>query len=156
MPYQYNPVVIKICIGCDKSFETAKTAQKYCTQKCRTFHKQIERNSLNKSIGLSTGTVGAIAELMACVDLMKNGYDVFRAMSPASNCDILAMKGDEIRFYEIRTGHYYISGDKKKLNWPNRNTNGKEIIVITHSDNKVHYVSNNPNVTPDMQSVLIN
>ena len=39
---------------------------------------------------LSKGTVGAIAELLACADLMSLGYHVFRAESPHCPFDLIA------------------------------------------------------------------
>lgn len=33
---------------------------------------------------------GAIAELVACADLMRMGYQVFRAVNPSASCDIVA------------------------------------------------------------------
>lgn len=38
----------------------------------------------------SQSTVGAIAELVASVDLMNRGFNVYRAVSPNSPCDLIA------------------------------------------------------------------
>lgn len=96
---------------------------------------------MNGSLALSTGSVGAIAEIMVCVELMRCGYDVFRAMSPSSDCDILAVKGEFINKIEVRTGNYYRSfGGVKKVHFSKERTTGKKVIVVTHVDKKIHFI----------------
>lgn len=41
------------------------------------------------------GASGAIAELVAAADLMRRGYEVFRALSPICPCDLLAYRKKE-------------------------------------------------------------
>lgn len=59
---------------------------------------------------LPTGTIGAIGELLASADLMRRGYHVFRALSPACPCDLLAYRAspagtiiDPILRIQVRT-----------------------------------------------------
>ena len=40
--------------------------------------------------GLKFGSVGALAELVVCADLLQQGYDVFRSVSSNAACDIIA------------------------------------------------------------------
>jgi len=56
-------------------------------------------------LDLSVGNKGAISELLVCVDLTKKGFEVFRAVSPACSCDLVARKGDKIFTIEVRTAH---------------------------------------------------
>lgn len=42
---------------------------------------------------LTAGTQGAVSEMMAAVDLLRRGYEVFRALSPNAGCDLIALKG---------------------------------------------------------------
>ncbi len=53
---------------------------------------------------LPHNTMGTISELIVASDLMLRGYEVFRALSPASSCDLLAMGSDGILRIEVRTG----------------------------------------------------
>lgn len=39
-------------------------------------------------------SVGAIAELVVCADLLRHGYDVFRSMSANAACDVIAGTDD--------------------------------------------------------------
>jgi hypothetical protein len=53
---------------------------------------------------MPTATVGAMTELLICADLIRRGYDVFRAVSPACYCDIIARKEEVTLNVEARTG----------------------------------------------------
>jgi hypothetical protein len=54
---------------------------------------------------LSTGTTGAIAEMVVCVDLLRRGWAAFRAVSPSCPCDVIAMRDSQVHRIEVRTGH---------------------------------------------------
>jgi hypothetical protein len=62
---------------------------------------------MDKSLKLpiSTGIIGAISELTACVHYMGLGYDVFRAVSQSSKCDLIITKNGASHRIEVRTGH---------------------------------------------------
>lgn len=73
---------------------------------------------------LATGTVGTIAELKVAVDLMSRGFDVFRAMSPAASCDLMAIKEGRQFDIEVRsaarnpvTGKIYRNLQRVKAMW---------------------------------------
>ena len=53
---------------------------------------------------LSTGTKGALSELLVAADLMAKGYEVFRALSPSCSCDLIANNGKGLLRIECRTG----------------------------------------------------
>lgn len=57
-----------------------------------------------------SGRTGAASELVVCVDLIRQGWDVFRAVSPQSVCDLVALKGPLSIRVEVRTAH---AGGKK-------------------------------------------
>ena len=63
---------------------------------------------------MATGTTGAIGELRVCVDLLKRGYNVFRAVSPSCPCDLMVCSGEQMWRVEVRTGNRLPSG---KLSW---------------------------------------
>lgn len=101
----------KNCINCGNSFWTGKFPHKrFCSIECqKKFYKPYA--PLSKTV--PPGTVGAIGELAVSIDLMKKGFEVYRALSPSSSCDVLALKGGKSYPLEIRTG-YYIGGEKKE------------------------------------------
>jgi Holliday junction resolvase len=44
-----------------------------------------------------------MSELFVCFDLLKNGYSVFRSVSPSCFCDVIAIKDGIVKKFEIRT-----------------------------------------------------
>lgn len=46
---------------------------------------------------------------------MSQGFDVFRALSPASPCDLIALRGSKLLRIEVRTGYRRADGS---INWP--------------------------------------
>lgn len=94
---------------------------------------------------LPTGTVGAISELLAAVDLMKKGWSVFRSLCPSSEYDLIAEKNDEIFLLEVRTGRYNVGDNAgNKLSYCKAKTDGKLLIVVTIQDHTVHYINFSP------------
>ncbi len=129
-----------ICKGCGVQFK-GKITQLYCSKKCSS-NRSAKRGDFT---GLATGTMGALSELLICADLMKRGWEVFRALSPHSNCDVLALKNGILLKLEIRTGWYYeLSDGTLKLVYPTVKTTGKHVAVITHFDGKIHYIDFHP------------
>lgn len=51
---------------------------------------------------LVASDVGALAELVVCVDLIRRGYQVFRAVSPAAPCDLMAITPDGTFRVEVK------------------------------------------------------
>jgi len=89
------------------------------------------------------GTIGAASELLAAADLMMKGWEVFRALSPNSHCDLLAEKDGTTMRLEVRTGRYILGSDLR-LSYSTRNSDGKFMIVVTVIDKKVHYIGFTP------------
>lgn len=90
---------------------------------------------------IDPSTTGAISELIVAIDLMKQGFGVYRAISPSCYADLIAIKDDDIKQYEVRTGQYFIkkNGDMV-LNYPKVRTANKLLAIYTALDNKIHYI----------------
>ncbi len=87
-----------ICRTCGKRL--TRDQKYYCSPYCCLKY----RYESNPYVGRTTGDTGAISELRVCVDLMVKGYEVFRAISPASSCDLLVLHdGTKILRMEVRT-----------------------------------------------------
>lgn len=54
---------------------------------------------------------GARSELLAALDLMNRGDEVFRAMSPSASCDLLILRNGKPLRVEVKTGRKAKSGD---------------------------------------------
>ena len=137
-----NPAQPHRCYNCgNNSIKRAEDAIKspryknlgFCSTGCM---KEYESQSLLKNDKLNSCNVGAISELIVCSDLLKQGYETYRAVSQASNGDIVAFKDEKFRRIEVRTGRYY---NGKSLKYPTSNIRAEYIAVVTHRDNKAHY-----------------
>ena len=117
----------KQCIKCKSRFNARVVNAKIC-DKCRA----IPRSHL----GLPTSTVGAIAELKVAIDLMQKGYEVFRALSPASSCDIAVLKNGKLIRVEVRTGY---KGRVNELIYFNKNIKAELLAVVVHHTNEIFY-----------------
>lgn len=91
-----------LCIVCQAPLTLPKRV--YCSRECdlEQQRKHYERSPL--SVRNAT-TVGMISELVVCADLMRLGYEVFRAVSAASSCDLAVLKDGTLKRVEVTTGH---------------------------------------------------
>lgn len=86
---------------------------------------------------LSTGTKGALNELIVIVDLLTKGYDVFRAISPAASCDLAILKEGKLLRVEVTSG--WIASGKLSRN-KNKLSNGKsDILATVYEGDKIDY-----------------
>ncbi|SRR5258706_3016761 len=94
----------RTCKFCEKPFVPKKTFRKmgYCSVLCWSRAKRKSSNI--DGVSVSTSTAGAICELIASADLLKKGYEVFRAVSSSCSCDLIAMKEKKYIRVEVRKG----------------------------------------------------
>lgn len=108
------------CKHCKINFVPRRRGIHYCSDKCRLEYKNhLTGRVVLTDQGLSTGEVGAIAELMVGADLLTRGYEVFRSVSPNCSCDLIAVDGEDMFKVEVRTGHRGMT-DKITYNSENR------------------------------------
>jgi hypothetical protein len=94
---------IKRCANCSTEFKRWRITGKFCSTKCqRTAY--ADRAGLWGS-GLPSGTTGAIAELAVCADLLRRGYEVFRAVSQNCSCDLAILKDAKLLRVEVKTAY---------------------------------------------------
>jgi hypothetical protein len=132
--YLKTPIPPRNCTVCGLVFSPYRSHQKRCSLECT---KVEGAKGIVKSWGISCGSLGALAELLASVDLMKRGYEVFRALSPACSCDLIAMKAGVILRVEVRSARRKIDG---AVRYPTKNIKGDQIAAVTHDDGAIHYV----------------
>ena len=93
------------CVFCGVTIpKTKRKHAKYCNRSCQKKAKYVKWAKLNPNLGLSTATVGQIAELYVACDLLKKGYEVFKALSPGASCDLAVLKSGRLIRIEVRTG----------------------------------------------------
>ena len=96
-----NPVPTN-CKQCNASFH-GRAAQCYCSAKCRrkSAHWRAVKEPTKEKL-LSAATIGTIAELVVCQDLLGKGLQVFRAVSPHASCDLIAFNEKGIWRVEVK------------------------------------------------------
>lgn len=122
------------CRGCGTHFHPTCKTNAYCNPKCRPTAKNQHRQYGE----ISPSTKGAAVELLVSAELMLTGWAVFRSLSPACFCDVVAVKGLATRFIEIRCGHYTMNGGVTYT--PTMRPGATEFAVVTLSDRKVHFI----------------
>jgi hypothetical protein len=121
------------CVSCGESFMAKMYNSKYCF-KCIVSKQTPYKN-------LKTGTVGAIGEIMVSADLMKKGYEVFRALSPSCSCDIAILQNKKLLRVEVKTG--YKNPDEKITPFNSLKTKEKKfdiLAIVIHRTNEIVYV----------------
>lgn len=141
MKYTKKELQDLICDSCGKEYKSRYIKSRFCSSICRHdfWNNKTRVGQTVASDTVSRSTVGAIAELRVCCDLMSNGFSVYKSISPNCFSDIVAIKGESIYQIEVRTGRYFTNN---KLIYPNGNLSGKSIVIYTFLDNKIHYLSN--------------
>lgn len=128
-----------LCSYCKKNIKNNNYNKKYCDHECRRNHLKDIRadNQGRKGLPiLSTGTMGAMSELQVSIDLMNRGYEVYRALSPASSSDILAIKNGKIFDIEVRTGILGLNG---RMSYPKTNIRANYVAVYMRKNNEIYY-----------------
>lgn len=143
-----------ICLGCKKIFTAGndKKKRKYCSISCRTNFYNKKTKGLNNSCDLNNicaGTLGAVHELVICIDLLKKGYEVFRSVSPACSCDLAIIFEGKLFRVEVTTGSYNCSGN---ITYPKKNKNKFDILAICFKNGNIIYKPDLPNMSKEIDA----
>jgi hypothetical protein len=128
------------CELCGAGYVKKKNYQKYCSKECSNENQRKVSGRYVETVGVPTGTVGAISEMVVAADLMLRGYSVFRALSPSCYCDLIASnESGEVFHVEVRTG--YFNQVNKKMTYP-KNKKERPISfygIYERNSGGVHY-----------------
>lgn len=127
----------RACSNCGSEFQPRMSTQRLCSNHCReVFYKGQHADPEGEKI--PSGTVGAVTELVIAADLMRKGWHVFRALSPACFCDLVAYKDGQHRFIEVRTGTRLADG---RLFFPKKIAGGAtEYGVLASNTGEIEYI----------------
>jgi len=86
--------------------------------------------------------VGAIKEILVATDLLKRGWEVYRAMSPAAGCDLVAIRGPLVRRVEVKSAGRKIGKlrrntwlfSNKRLRWDRY-----DVLALVDHDQEIYY-----------------
>ena len=139
MAYIHKSKEDKNCGYCSVSFRSGLKWQRFCSNKCQS--KSWNENYVGKKPEpyLSPGTVGALSELIISIDLLRRGYEVFRALSPSCSCDLAIFKNGQLKRIEVRTGWYTKTGKAAAVKLKERDKIDILAIYI-RVDNSIHYL----------------
>ncbi len=126
---------LRPCQRCGEKYTPRIALQKFCSIKCQ----KVSPSAFTEN-KLSNGTIGAIGELAAAAELMKIGWEVFRALSPSCSCDLAAIKDGKLYRFEVRTGYQHPKG---RIAYSPYNVRAENVIVITYPF-KMHLFPANP------------
>lgn len=105
------------CRGCGSEMFTLSyggrgRVKEWCSDKCRA-----KGNAYPTSLApLCSGTTGAVGELAVAGQLMREGWHVYRCLSPNGPFDLIAFRDGVTRRLEVRTGKYTSGGS---ITFPN-------------------------------------
>lgn len=112
--------------------------KRWCSRECVRAHARDEYRAINPQHGLSTATVGAIAELAVAADLLQRGYDVFRAVSASCSCDLAILRSGALLRVEVRSASQSPTGGAYFSLKP-RDIGRHDVLAIRHKDGRIEY-----------------
>lgn len=98
---------------------------------------------------LVPGTIGAMHEMVVAVDLMRRGFHVYRALSPACPCDLVVYSPAGVGYrVEVRTHVRMASGATSPSYMNKKRDPGRQdcFALVTH-DQEITYI---PDITQEV------
>jgi hypothetical protein len=87
-----------------------KEATDRARQKAKAEGREWKRKDPSPLAHLRASEIGALSEMAACSDLLRRGYQVFRALSPSAPCDLVVLAENRCYRVEVKTAHRSGSG----------------------------------------------
>src|SRR5215472_998798 len=141
MAYVRQSVNERVCSRCNKTFLPNRPFQKYCGAKACGWNATHYAGPVTD---LTKPTVGTIGELVAGISLLEKGFQVYRALSPSADCDLLAVYNEHLYRFEVKTGRHIGENLESKVLHCRKNSTAENFIVVTYPGHKVHYFPEPP------------
>lgn len=137
---------MRTCGFCGGEYEDGRADKVYCSGDCRRGAKAAVLEEVNgPPWDVSPPTKGAIAELFVSADLLKKGYEVFRAQSAACSCDLVTWKDGAFLRVEVKCGVYGKRGGMQ-YQYP-RDPTRYDLLAVVSREGEVTYL------TPDRELI---
>ena len=91
----------------------------------------------HKGKHLNTSNIGTMGELLVMHDLMGKGYEVFRAISSGSSCDLVVSKGNRLLKVEVTKGAI----KHGKLCWTPHKAERYDVLAVWEANGTITYTS---------------
>lgn len=126
-------------VGCGREFRPRRGRHPhvYCSKRCGNVVR-LAREAPSVTLGLCAGDVGTVGELIVSADLIMHGWQVFRAISPAATCDIVAMKGDQVIRVEVKKAQR-LKRDPSLVNHGRALRGRYDVLALWFSDLTINY-----------------
>jgi len=99
---------IKVCVQCQTPLPVEKFKRRAfcCSASCERLrlHQKYRGENPASSYLCNTTTTGTINEFKVAIDLLRRGYQVFKAISPGAICDLMIYKDHQLVRVEVTTG----------------------------------------------------
>lgn len=129
-----------LCRRCSAQIPEARLRKRaiFCTAKCRREQDRANWEAINPGRrSIPTASVGAISELLVGADLLRRGYEVFRALSASCSCDLAILRGGKLTRIEVRTG---VAGKNGKVYFSWRQSdNGRHDVLAIVTNGVIDY-----------------
>jgi hypothetical protein len=123
-----------VCGFCQQKFiHRVGEPRRFCSPECRRAEK-----ALQQSVKLSSGSAGAVNELIVSADLLRRGYHIFRAISPSCPCDLVLLHGGRCWRVEVTTAYENMDG---RIVVTKHKPDRYDIIAGVLPDGTIHYSS---------------
>jgi hypothetical protein len=97
----------KQCECCGKLYKPKTIEHKYCSESCRRKTERERNQNYHKTTlnHLSQGKIGSVSELEMSAHYLREGYEVFRNVSPDGPIDIIIFKKEtgELHLIDIKS-----------------------------------------------------
>ncbi len=132
-------LVMNQCGGCGGKIPENKARYKarFCSSDCRRKFYRDKYRQNNPQPVISTGSMGAVGEMIVASDLLLRGFAVYRAVSQSSPCDLIATRGDAILRVEVTKGIRTMLGC---VNWAKHDEKNYDHLAIYFSDLTILYL----------------
>ena len=112
----------------------------YCSDECKSSDYADKYRKSNPRINRDRNVVGVVSEHRVIVDLLNKGYEIFKAISPASSCDLAVLHGGKLLRVEVTTAHYSPTG---KMAYSRHKRDNFDLMAIVLHD-KIIYIPELP------------
>ena len=111
---------------------------RYCSYECRKKDTVKRFNAINgKPLGLHKTTVGTTYELLVSVDLIRRGYEVYRAVDHGCPNDLAVARGKKFLLVQVTAAWKNFSG---KLRYRPHKKGGHHVIAAVQRSGEITYI----------------
>ena len=133
-----------VCVVCGESIPRARRARgaKYCSLECRREAYKVKYREANsesrfqEEVVLTPNERAAMCELLVAADLMRHGFQVFRALSPGAACNLVAMKAGQVHKVRVKAALRSPTG---KLMFPKTTDDEPDIFALVERSGVIYY-----------------